>query len=204
MKAAIIALLSVTTITFVNSIDFNFNQINLEQYTFNPFRVLGIAPWSSNHDIKKKYNELVRKVHPDRNKSPNAAEQFRVLQKAYEEIKTKRGIKGDNEGSTQIKGFYACLKETLNEILKIEGIFICLYLLFLVVYKFNQCLLVPIIVGTVSYNFIEGMFPYVFDSKGESAGVAIIVAVMFYLVRMCCKCCCCAIKGNAHKKQKIN
>ena len=200
MKSSIIALLSV--ITFVHSIDFNFDQINIEQYTFNPFRVLGIAPWSSNSDIKKKYNELVKKLHPDRNKSENAVEQFRVLQKAYEEIKNKRGLKGDNEGSTQIKGFYSFAKETLLEVLRVEGIFTLFYGVVWVFYKFNQCLLKPFIIGIVSYNFIEGMLPHVFDSKGESAGVSIFISLVFYLMRMSCKCCC--AKGNGSKKQKMH
>ena len=199
---SVIALLSL--ITVVHSINFNFNQTDIEKYTFNPFSVLGIAPWSSNFDIKKKYNELVRKLHPDRNKSTNAGEQFRVLQKAYEEIKNKRGIKGDNEGSTQITGFLSFVKETVTDVLKLEGIFASLYFLFWLLYTFNQCLLKPLIVGIVSYNFIEGMLPHVFDSKRESAGASIIISLIFYLVRLGSRCCCAKTNKNKNEKNKIN
>ncbi|MGB0404065.1 MAG: J domain-containing protein [Salibacteraceae bacterium] len=46
--------------------------------------VFGLPSDASEVDIKKKYRELVLKVHPDVNPSPNAEVQFRLIQKAYE------------------------------------------------------------------------------------------------------------------------
>jgi hypothetical protein len=46
--------------------------------------LLGLPHSASEADIKKRYRELVLKLHPDVNPSPHAAEQFQLIQKAYE------------------------------------------------------------------------------------------------------------------------
>jgi hypothetical protein len=53
----------------------------------NPYRALGISPWSSNDAIKEAYKTLVRKLHPDKNDG-STEEQFREVQKAYERLKS--------------------------------------------------------------------------------------------------------------------
>lgn len=51
---------------------------------FEPFEILGISSGSSNADIKKQFRSMSRKLHPDRNPSPNAAEEFMLVKKAYD------------------------------------------------------------------------------------------------------------------------
>jgi len=51
---------------------------------FDPFDVLGIASGSTMDQIKKQFRTMSRKLHPDKNPSPNAAEQFMLVKKAYD------------------------------------------------------------------------------------------------------------------------
>lgn len=46
-------------------------------------KVLGVAKDASPDQIKKAYRKLAMKYHPDRNKSKNAAEKFRMVNEAY-------------------------------------------------------------------------------------------------------------------------
>ena len=47
------------------------------------YEVLGVDRNSTYDEIKKSYRELALKYHPDRNKSPNAAEKFNEISTAY-------------------------------------------------------------------------------------------------------------------------
>jgi len=44
---------------------------------------LGISRYSSSADIKKTYRILIKKYHPDLNKSVGASEKFRKIQESY-------------------------------------------------------------------------------------------------------------------------
>lgn len=48
------------------------------------YKVLGLQRSASQNDIKKKYRELTRKLHPDVNPAPDATEKFREVADAYE------------------------------------------------------------------------------------------------------------------------
>ena len=48
-----------------SSKSFNFEDYNYNDFLINPYRVLGIPPWSSMKTIKGKYRELIKKYHPD-------------------------------------------------------------------------------------------------------------------------------------------
>ena len=50
----------------------------------NLYRILGIEKSADATTIKKAYKKLVRKYHPDRNKSPNAVDKFQEIKHAYE------------------------------------------------------------------------------------------------------------------------
>jgi DnaJ family protein A protein 2 len=48
------------------------------------YDLLGIAPTASDNDIKKAFRTQAMRLHPDKNKAPGAAEQFKELNAAYE------------------------------------------------------------------------------------------------------------------------
>jgi len=54
----------------------------------NPYEVLEIPPEANEKDIKDAYRQMALKWHPDKNKSPEAEEKFKTINKAYNILKT--------------------------------------------------------------------------------------------------------------------
>jgi DnaJ-class molecular chaperone len=54
----------------------------------NPYELLEIPPDASDKDIKDAYKQMALKWHPDKNKSPDAEEKFKMINKAYNILKT--------------------------------------------------------------------------------------------------------------------
>ena len=50
------------------------------------YEVLGVSRNASQTDIKKAYQRLAMKYHPDRNKAKNASEKFKEIQKAFQTL----------------------------------------------------------------------------------------------------------------------
>ena len=48
------------------------------------YEILGVSRDASQEEIKKAYRRLALKWHPDKNKSPEAEERFKEINKAYE------------------------------------------------------------------------------------------------------------------------
>ena len=65
------------------TINFNFDFSNYKGVVYNPYRVFKLPPWSSMKTIKKKYNELVRKYHPDKSHGDTRKE-FETIQQSYD------------------------------------------------------------------------------------------------------------------------
>lgn len=52
----------------------------------NYYEILGVAQTASSDEIKKAYRSLSLKLHPDRNKDPNAEDQYKSINVAYETL----------------------------------------------------------------------------------------------------------------------
>ena len=51
-------------------------------------RILGLEPNVTPAEVKRAYRQLVKAVHPDKNRAPNAEQRFKRVQEAYEFIST--------------------------------------------------------------------------------------------------------------------
>ncbi|CAL4115335.1 unnamed protein product [Meganyctiphanes norvegica] len=69
------------------------------------YRILGLKKGASDDEIKKAYRKMALKYHPDKNKSPDAEEKFKLIAEAYEVLsdKKKRDIY-DQHGEEGLKG----------------------------------------------------------------------------------------------------
>lgn len=50
----------------------------------NPYKILGVPRNADEKQIKMAYRKLAKDWHPDKNKSPDAAEKFMKINQAYE------------------------------------------------------------------------------------------------------------------------
>jgi DnaJ-class molecular chaperone len=50
------------------------------------YKILGLDSSASDTEVKKKFRELAKKYHPDKNPSENSKERFQEIQDAYERI----------------------------------------------------------------------------------------------------------------------
>ena len=53
------------------------------------YKILGVSHGVTDEELKKKYRELAKALHPDTNKAKDAASKFRAMQDAYELLKSK-------------------------------------------------------------------------------------------------------------------
>lgn len=61
------------------------------------YKVLGVSRDAKDDDIKRAYRKLARKYHPDVSKEPNAEEQFKTVQEAYEVLKDPKKREAYNQ-----------------------------------------------------------------------------------------------------------
>lgn len=76
----------------------------------DPYEILGVNRNASEAEIRAKFRSLAKKYHPDLNKAKNAAEKFKKITWAYEQLK-KSGENPKNtlyeyEDNTQAKEYY--------------------------------------------------------------------------------------------------
>lgn len=60
-----------------------YSELNIPLYT-SPFEPLGVADNAPKRELIKAHRKLVAQIHPDRNSTPEAHVQFRLLQACYE------------------------------------------------------------------------------------------------------------------------
>ena len=69
---------------------------------FRPYEVIGVKRTAAPEEIKKAYRRLVKELHPDKNKAPDAQDKFVKLTKAYELLSDpERRRMYDNHGVTE-------------------------------------------------------------------------------------------------------
>ena len=56
----------------------------------NPFDILGVSPNSTDSQVKHAYLKLIKKYHPDVNKSKDATQRTQEIVHAYQALKTKQ------------------------------------------------------------------------------------------------------------------
>ena len=59
---------------------------------FDPYQILGLDKSASDDEVKKRYRELVNKLHPDKSGTPGTSPLFQIVLAAYEVIKKERGL----------------------------------------------------------------------------------------------------------------
>jgi hypothetical protein len=148
---------------------------DFDDYIDNPYRVLRLPPWSSLEDIKKKYNELVKKYHPDKNKenSGNAAK-FMQIQKAYERLKKQRRLEQlekeknqdlEDEDMFGDSPFLNAVVDTIKTISYFMLFWGGLYYLLLWTYKVFNFIWSPVFYMMVTFLFIDRLFPHYFKNS---------------------------------------
>ena len=67
--------------------DFRYKQGGTSPYTRDPYEVFGLSRDASREEVKKKYRELAKRYHPDKNPGDKVAEEkFKEVSAAYEQI----------------------------------------------------------------------------------------------------------------------
>ena len=61
-----------------------------QQPGLDPYRILGLDKTASDEDVKKRYRELLRKLHPDTSGTPGTSFLLQMVMAAYEMIKRER------------------------------------------------------------------------------------------------------------------
>ena len=79
---------------FIRSMGVDISQLSSfvsQQPGFDPYRVLGLDRSASDEEIKKRYRELLRKLHPDTAGMEGTGFLLQMILMAYDAIKRDRG-----------------------------------------------------------------------------------------------------------------
>jgi DnaJ-domain-containing protein 1 len=62
-----------------------------QQPGFDPYRIIGLDRSAGDEEVKKRYRELLRKLHPDTSGTPGTSFLLQMVMTAFETIKKERG-----------------------------------------------------------------------------------------------------------------
>jgi len=83
--------------SFIRSLGLDVSQLSGlagQQAGFDPYRVLGLDRQAAEEEVKRRYRELIHRLHPDKSGTQATGFLFQVVQAAYEAIKAERGWHG--------------------------------------------------------------------------------------------------------------
>ena len=67
------------------------------------YKILGLTGTENDAEVKRKYRELAKKHHPDKNKDENSTRKFQEIKAAYENIINKDFSKEKNSNHPREK-----------------------------------------------------------------------------------------------------
>jgi hypothetical protein len=148
-----------------------------DDYLENPYRVFRLPPWSSMEEIKKKYNELVRKYHPDKNKY--SGDKFIKIQKAYERLKEVRKIEKDEFEDIE-DPFYSAVQETLQLTAVIALAFSMIYLFFWIGFKVYSFIWLFMLYMSITFIFVDKLIPHYFKDQTSQYTSSFLIGLILY------------------------
>ena len=167
-----------------SSKSFNFEDYNYNDFLINPYRVLGIPPWSSMKTIKGKYRELIKKYHPDQTKG-KTRQQFELIQTAYEKIKVERQNYKDENGEEKEINFKFIIQKCFREIVIVEIIFTIVYYIAYWTYSIQKMLIKPLIYIVFCCCIINNFFTHYFNDDFSEYYTGFLIGIsLFILVKL--------------------
>lgn len=178
LKKILLCSLIINITSFTFSFNINSNLFNYKGLVYNPYRVFNLPPWSSMKKIKKKYNELVRKYHPDKSHTDTRKE-FEMVQQSYDLIKKKRK---ENEESENEIAFSTVITDTIRSVINIELIFLGIYMLAYITYSFQMLIFVPLFYMIFAFTFMDNMIPHWFQTEYKLYISSFIVGIVLFIL----------------------
>ena len=170
-------LLFCTLIINISSFSFNIGLPDYKGAIYNPYRVFGLPPWSSMKKIKKKYNELVRKYHPDKSHGETRKE-FEMIQQSFDMIKKQRK---ENEENEEEMSFSIVITDTIRSIINVELIFLIIYSISYITFTFQMLIVVPLFYMIISFTLIDNIIPHWFRSEYNEYIISFVVGIFLYI-----------------------
>ena len=174
--------------------EFSFENYDYNNILINPYRVLGLPPWSSMKEIKMKYRNLIKKYHPDKTKGKTKKE-FELIQTAYEKIKQERNNQNEEEESINFKSM---IKKTIKEIIIVEIIFNVIYYISYWTYSIQKILIKPLFYIVFSCVFINSFLPHFFNDENTEFFTGVFIGFFIFLFKRILQFC---RKKNKEKNQ---
>ncbi len=141
----------------------------------NPYRVFKIPPWSSTEAIRKRYNELARKYHPDKKSGSN--QKFMTIQRAYEQLKNERKILDEDEVSDHLANIVLEFVQYATATFLVLG---GLYYFFWTCFKVFEFIWKFLTVMVISGVFCQKFLPHLFSSGSSQTLCSICLGLGLY------------------------
>jgi hypothetical protein len=158
----------------------------IEDFVNNPYRVLKIPPWTSMKEVKRKYNELVRKHHPDKSRNHDSSEKFMEIQQAYQRIKTKRSIEQEEENDDfdeESDPFVNSIFDTLKYILTMAILFSVFYFFYWISFTIWAYICRPLFYILTAFIICDRMLPHYFYKYDHQIYFSLLFGLVLWKVR---------------------